>query len=178
MWSAKGGHRDREKDLEVTDDTIWRIYSMTKPITVDRRHDALRRGSLRSQRRRRSMDRGVEGAARVGRRHGRKPLHGARRSNRCACITSQPDERTHVRVSTHPSDRRDLSQQGLRLRLRARRRPRPGRARLVLEPTGLPTRERMELFGLVRRARSADRDLERTELRVVPPGPDPRSARP
>jgi len=33
VWSAKGGFRDREKDLEVTDDTIWRIYSMTKPIT-------------------------------------------------------------------------------------------------------------------------------------------------
>ena len=34
VWSAKGGHRDREKELEVTDDTIWRIYSMTKPITA------------------------------------------------------------------------------------------------------------------------------------------------
>ncbi len=34
VWSAKGGYRDREKDLEVTDDTIWRIYSMTKPITA------------------------------------------------------------------------------------------------------------------------------------------------
>ena len=33
VWSAKGGYRDREKNLEVTDDTIWRIYSMTKPIT-------------------------------------------------------------------------------------------------------------------------------------------------
>ena len=33
VWTAKGGYRDREKDLEVTDDTIWRIYSMTKPIT-------------------------------------------------------------------------------------------------------------------------------------------------
>jgi CubicO group peptidase (beta-lactamase class C family) len=33
LWSAKGGFRDREKNLEVTDDTIWRIYSMTKPIT-------------------------------------------------------------------------------------------------------------------------------------------------
>ena len=33
VWSAKGGFRDREKSLEVTDDTIWRIYSMTKPIT-------------------------------------------------------------------------------------------------------------------------------------------------
>ena len=33
VWSAKGGFRDREKALEVTDDTIWRIYSMTKPIT-------------------------------------------------------------------------------------------------------------------------------------------------
>jgi CubicO group peptidase (beta-lactamase class C family) len=34
VWSAKGGHRDRERDLNVTDDTIWRIYSMTKPITA------------------------------------------------------------------------------------------------------------------------------------------------
>jgi CubicO group peptidase (beta-lactamase class C family) len=34
VWSAKGGYRDREKNLEVTDDTIWRIYSMTKPVTA------------------------------------------------------------------------------------------------------------------------------------------------
>ncbi len=27
------GKRDRERDLPVTDDTIWRLYSMTKPIT-------------------------------------------------------------------------------------------------------------------------------------------------
>jgi len=33
VWTGKGGHRDRENDLAVTDDTIWRIYSMTKPIT-------------------------------------------------------------------------------------------------------------------------------------------------
>ncbi|HEV3266774.1 MAG TPA: serine hydrolase domain-containing protein [Acidimicrobiales bacterium] len=34
VWSDKGGHRDREKGLEVTDDTMWRIYSMTKPIVA------------------------------------------------------------------------------------------------------------------------------------------------
>src|SRR6185437_17046444 len=27
------GHRDKEAGLEVTPDTLWRIYSMTKPIT-------------------------------------------------------------------------------------------------------------------------------------------------
>jgi CubicO group peptidase (beta-lactamase class C family) len=27
------GHRDREAGLEVTPDTLWRIYSMTKPLT-------------------------------------------------------------------------------------------------------------------------------------------------
>jgi CubicO group peptidase (beta-lactamase class C family) len=27
------GHRDRERALPVQDDTIWRIYSMTKPVT-------------------------------------------------------------------------------------------------------------------------------------------------
>jgi CubicO group peptidase (beta-lactamase class C family) len=34
VWSDKGGHRDREKALDVEDDTIWRIYSMTKPVTA------------------------------------------------------------------------------------------------------------------------------------------------
>jgi CubicO group peptidase (beta-lactamase class C family) len=34
IWTGKGGHRDRENGLEVEDDTIWRIYSMTKPITA------------------------------------------------------------------------------------------------------------------------------------------------
>ncbi|HEY5110891.1 MAG TPA: serine hydrolase domain-containing protein [Acidimicrobiales bacterium] len=34
VWSDKGGHRDRERALDVTDDTIWRIYSMTKPLTA------------------------------------------------------------------------------------------------------------------------------------------------
>lgn len=32
VWTGKGGYRDRERQLEVTDDTVWRIYSMTKPI--------------------------------------------------------------------------------------------------------------------------------------------------
>ncbi len=32
-WFATGGHRDRERGLEVSDDAIWRIYSMTKPLT-------------------------------------------------------------------------------------------------------------------------------------------------
>ena len=32
-WTGKAGHRNRERDLEVTDDTIWRMYSMTKPVT-------------------------------------------------------------------------------------------------------------------------------------------------
>ncbi len=34
VYSATGGHRDRERDLGVSDDTIWRIYSMTKPIVA------------------------------------------------------------------------------------------------------------------------------------------------
>ena len=33
VWVGRAGHRDREKDCAVDDDTIWRIYSMTKPIT-------------------------------------------------------------------------------------------------------------------------------------------------
>ncbi len=33
-WTAAGGYRDRERGLDVTGDTIWRIYSMTKPLTT------------------------------------------------------------------------------------------------------------------------------------------------
>lgn len=34
VHTVRGGHRDREQGLPVTEDTIWRIYSMTKPITA------------------------------------------------------------------------------------------------------------------------------------------------
>ena len=34
VWVGRGGHRDREAGLAVGDDTIWRIYSMTKPVTA------------------------------------------------------------------------------------------------------------------------------------------------
>ncbi|MEI8127899.1 MAG: serine hydrolase domain-containing protein [Actinomycetota bacterium] len=33
VYTARGGHRDREQSLPVVDDTIWRIYSMTKAVT-------------------------------------------------------------------------------------------------------------------------------------------------
>jgi len=33
VWKGKAGHQDRENDVPVSDDTIWRIYSMTKAIT-------------------------------------------------------------------------------------------------------------------------------------------------
>ncbi len=32
-YVASYGHRDKEAGLEVTSDTLWRIYSMTKPVT-------------------------------------------------------------------------------------------------------------------------------------------------
>ncbi len=33
VWSGKAGHQDRERGIDVSDETIWRIYSMTKPLT-------------------------------------------------------------------------------------------------------------------------------------------------
>ena len=33
VFSAGHGHRDAEAGLPVTEDTVWRIYSMTKPLT-------------------------------------------------------------------------------------------------------------------------------------------------
>ena len=32
-WVGSGGHRDVDQGLAVTPDTVWRIYSMTKPVT-------------------------------------------------------------------------------------------------------------------------------------------------
>ena len=32
-WVGSGGHRRVERDQPVTPDTVWRIYSMTKPVT-------------------------------------------------------------------------------------------------------------------------------------------------
>ncbi|MDE2282895.1 MAG: beta-lactamase family protein [Actinomycetales bacterium] len=34
VWTGSGGYRDREAELPVTDDTLWRIFSMTKPLTT------------------------------------------------------------------------------------------------------------------------------------------------
>ncbi len=33
VWVGRGGHADREAGVPVSEDTIWRIYSMTKPLT-------------------------------------------------------------------------------------------------------------------------------------------------
>jgi CubicO group peptidase (beta-lactamase class C family) len=32
VWTGRGGYRDREARSRVDDDTVWRIYSMTKPV--------------------------------------------------------------------------------------------------------------------------------------------------
>jgi len=33
VWTGRGGYQDKEAGQRVRDDTIWRIYSMTKPLT-------------------------------------------------------------------------------------------------------------------------------------------------
>lgn len=34
VWVGRGGHLDRERSVPVADDTIWRYFSMMKPITA------------------------------------------------------------------------------------------------------------------------------------------------
>jgi CubicO group peptidase (beta-lactamase class C family) len=34
VWVGSGGFRDREQSLAVTDDTVWRFFSMIKPLTA------------------------------------------------------------------------------------------------------------------------------------------------
>ncbi len=50
LQTATVGRRDLVSGLPVERDTIFRIASMTKPVTTRRRVDAARRGSFRSRR--------------------------------------------------------------------------------------------------------------------------------
>ncbi len=88
VWSDKGGFRDREKSLEVTDDTIWRIYSMTKPITSIAVMMLYEEGRFDLNDDVRSVDRRVQGAPGLGRRHGREAPEQSPRLSQYACTTS------------------------------------------------------------------------------------------
>ncbi len=87
VWSDKGGYRDRERGLSVEDDTIWRIYSMTKPITavavmmLYEEVDSISTTKLAS---------GLKNCASLacGRVARRLRLRPWRRANRCACTIS------------------------------------------------------------------------------------------
>ena len=70
-YEASGGRRDVEADLPVEPDTLWRIYSMTKPITSVAAMMLWEEGALRAQGPDRALPARVRRAARVrGRRDG------------------------------------------------------------------------------------------------------------
>jgi CubicO group peptidase (beta-lactamase class C family) len=171
VWTDKGGFRDREKELDVTDDTIWRIYSMTKPITsiavmmlyeeglfdlnddVGQWIDALK-----------------EPRVWAGGTAAKPQTVPAIEPVRVHHLLSQMSGLTYGFHYAHPTE-------GLRLRVRAGRGPRPGRPRLVFEPARVPARERLELLGLGRRARTTHRDLEWSDIQGLSSVSSARTAR-
>ena len=84
---ARGGLADVEADQPVRDDTLWRIYSMTKPITSVAAMLLWEEGAFELKDPVARVHPGVRGRARVGRRQPEQAGHRARRPSRCACGT-------------------------------------------------------------------------------------------
>jgi hypothetical protein len=138
------GERDKEAGLPIELDTIFRMYSMTKPVTSVAAMMLYEQGAF-------------ELKDPVGR-----------------YIPSFDDVRVyragaHVRVPPRSPRRCDVPRRRLRVGIAAGEGPRRVLRRARLVPVALPARDGMELRGQHRCARSAGRGRERDAARRVLP---------
>jgi CubicO group peptidase (beta-lactamase class C family) len=99
VWVGKSGFRNREENLEVTDDTIWRIYSMTKPIVSIAAMMLFEEGAFDLND---DVGQWIEEPSRTAsfcRGHCRRARDGARAGTGTSAASSDSDERPHVRNS-------------------------------------------------------------------------------
>ena len=146
-YVAHGGHRDKEAGLEVTPDTLWRIYSMTKPIT------SVATMMLYEEGRFELTDpvsklipafkdvRVFTGRQRPAARHGPGDRAGAHPPPAHAHLGA------HLRVPPEPSGGRHVPGGGLRARRPARRHARRSVRHLGGPAAALPAGRRVELLG-------------------------------
>ena len=109
------GQRDVEAGLPVETDTIWRIYSMTKPITAVAALIAVGAGRLRAQRPGPPVHPVVRRPARVARRLGGAPGDRAGHRGDAGLAPLHPHERPDLRVHAGPPRRRALPPGRLRV---------------------------------------------------------------
>ena len=152
---GKSGHRDVENGLPVTDDTRWRIYSMTKPVTSVAAMMLYEEGAFELSD---PISKWLPEFAELPRLRGRvRPEAGHRAADGAdpGAAPAHPHVRAHLRLPPRPPGRRDVPRDGPRVGHPARRRLRRGVPAVGVGPAGLPARHRLELRRLHRRPRPA-----------------------
>src|SRR4051812_46319619 len=175
---GRSGRRDIEADLPVEPDTLWRIYSMTKPITSVAAMMLWEEGAFELKDEvARFLPEFAD--ARVHRRLVAEAGHRARHRADARLAPADPHLRDDLRLPLCASGRRDLPRARLRVGDAAGARSRRVLCRLGADAAALPARQRVELLGLHRRARPprrgrlrpvARRVLRRADLRAAGDG--------
>ena len=174
---ARAGLRDVEAGLPVEPDTLWRIYSMTKPVTAVAAMMLWEEGAFELKDPVSRAHRELRRRARVERRKPEQASDRARGGAGADLASADPHVGADVRLSLRGPGGRDLPRARLRVGRAARCRPRRRLRRVGRDAAALPARQRVELLRLDRRARPRRRGRVRAAARRVLPGAHLRPAR-
>ena len=148
------GHRDREAGLPVELDTLWRIYSMTKPVTSVAAMMLYEEGAFElNDPVARYLPAFADARVYSG-GAGPEPVTAPGHRADPDLAPADPHRRAHLRLPPRPPRRRHLP--GRRLRVGQPAGPGPGRGlrRLGAAAAAVPARHRVELLRRHRRARA------------------------
>ncbi len=151
------GHRDVEAGLPVTPDTIWRIFSMTKPITSVAAMSLYEEGAFElTDPITRWLPEFADTRVYVA---GLGAEAGDRAPDRAdpGLAPAHPHLRADLRLPPRPPGRRRLPRRRPRVGHPARRRLRRGHPAVGVDAAGVPARQRVELRGVHRRPGPAGR---------------------
>ena len=150
--------RDLDAGLPVTDDTIWRIYSMTKPITSVAAHDALRAGRAGADRPGGALHPVLRRRPRLQCRAGAEPRRRSRPPSPSASGTCSPTPPGSPTASTtRTRSTRCTACSGFDFSSSTRRGPRRRVRPARRAPAAVPAGHRVELRRLDGRARPGRR---------------------
>ena len=174
---ARCGSRDLEAGLPVTDDTVWRIYSMTKPVTSVAAMMLYEEGRL-------ALTDPV--SAFIPAFNDVRVYAGGSDLKQLTVPAAEPVQslapahahrRAHLRLPPGAPGRRPVPGGGLRVGHAARHRPGPGLRPVGRLPAAVPAGHRVELLGGHRRPRPGRGGGLRPAPRRVLRRPDLRPAR-
>ena len=145
--SARTGGRDMEAGLPVETDTIWRIYSMTKPITAVAALILWEQGGFELNDPVRNYVPCFDGVRGVAGRHGGAPGDRAGHRGAPSLAPVHPHERSHLRVHARAPGRRALPPSWVRVGRPTGARPRRGLRATGRPSAALPARARSGATG-------------------------------